>query len=150
MPEFIQNNQVKARLVVFEDEVASAQQAAEELGVVVSQIVKSLVAVDETSEPFLLLLCGDALVDWQKASAVCKVKSLQLATPKQVLEHTGYDVGGVPPISLFEMKTVCDTAVMAQKMIFAGGGDPFTVMEIAPAEIQSFVDDFTVADIAVR
>jgi prolyl-tRNA editing enzyme YbaK/EbsC (Cys-tRNA(Pro) deacylase) len=150
LSEFIDMNKVKCRIIVLEDEVGTAREAAQALDVEMSQIVKSIVVVDKAGEWFLLLVRGDDFADLKKAAVACKTQTLTLATPKQVLDITGYEVGGVPPISLFQMKTVCDSKVMKQEKVFCGGGNPFSLLEIAPSEIEAFVDDFTVSDIVLE
>ncbi len=144
---FIEVNQLKARLIACPDEVNSAVEAARWLRVPLEQIVKSLVFLDAEGEPVLLLLRGSDQADSEKVKKVLRTNQLKLVSPTQVLEITGYEMGGVPPISIFAMKTICDEKVFLEKNVFCGGGDNKTVLEISPDEIQKSVEDFEVADI---
>ncbi len=150
LPEFIIVNKLKAKLHVFEDEVVSSSQASRLANVPLNQIVKSLVFLDDTKEPLLVIVRGIDRCDMDKIKALTGTKTLKLATSKQVFEITGYDVGGVPPISIFGIKTICDEKVLKEKKVFSGGGDIHTLLEIAPGEIQEMVDDFVAADITVQ
>ena len=148
--EFIVVNKLKARLIPFEDDVGSSFQAAKLVQAPLSRIVKSLVFLDETREPVVLLLRGSDQADMEKVKTLLGIKQLKLANPKQVLEITGYEIGGGPPISIFGIKTICDEKVMQESSVFSGGGNSKTLLEISPGEIKEYVDDFVVAYITVN
>jgi len=150
LSDFIIVNKLKAKLVVFEDEVQSSIQASRLVGAPLTQIVKSLVFLSESQEPLMLVLRGSDRADMNKVKRISGATLLKLANPKQVLEITGYPIGGIPPISIFGIKTICDAKVMAETEVFCGGGDTRTLLRINPSEIQGMVDDFTVADITVN
>ena len=116
---FIEVNQLKARLIACPDEVNSAVEAARWLRVPLEQIVKSLVFLDAEGEPVLLLLRGSDQADSEKVKKVLRTNQLKLVSPTQVLEITGYEMGGVPPISIFAMKTICDEKVFLEKNVFS-------------------------------
>lgn len=148
LADFLMANKLSGRLISFADEVMTVHEACHLLKVSVDQIAKSIVFVDSGGEPLLAIVLGHQKVDLSKLSSVSKSDSLRLATPSEVMEMTGYEAGGVPPISIYEIRTFCDPSVMEKKTVFCGGGNARTMMEIKPSEIQSSVDNFVVAEIS--
>ena len=61
---------------------------------------------------------------------------------------TGYEIGSVPPISIYGTKTLVDKKVMEKETVFAGGGDKNSVLKISPKEILEFGFEVQVKDIA--
>jgi len=148
LEDFLKANGMKARLIECTVPVPNCKAAATAMGVNVSDIVKSVLFVYDKKKAVLLVLLGDARVSLPKVSALLDGKALQLAMPKEVLEMTGYDVGGVPPISIYGVKTFIDEKVMKKAKVYAGGGDDAHLLEITPAELLEFALEPVVTDVA--
>lgn len=84
----------------FDSLTATSQQAADNIGCELGQIVKSLLfIVDE--QPVVVLASGDQRVDDRKLAALYEVsrKKIKIATADQCASILGYTPGSVPPIA---------------------------------------------------
>ena len=79
------------------------------MGCELGQIVKTLFFLAD-GRPTVALVAGDRQVDTARLAEILGVgrKKLKMGTPEQVLELTGYPVGGVSPVGL---ETPCDIVV---------------------------------------
>src|SRR3954466_7981200 len=76
----------------------TAEEAAEQCGCAVAQIVKSLVFQGEVSgRLYLFLVSGAHQLDPDKAAALVSEK-LTRADPRRIREETGFAIGGVSPL----------------------------------------------------
>ncbi|HYO88197.1 MAG TPA: YbaK/EbsC family protein, partial [Candidatus Limnocylindrales bacterium] len=90
-------------MMFFETTTATSQQAADNIGCQLGQIVKSLcfvVDVNGTDQPILVLASGDQRVDDRKIAEHYGVgrKRVRIATPDECVSIYGYPPGGVPPV----------------------------------------------------
>lgn len=115
-------------------DVTTAARAAERLGVELGSIAKSIV-LWAGAEPVLVVAAGDRRVDRQKVRALLQSGRVRMATADEVLEVTGFTVGGVGPVGLLQPLTVLlDESLRRYERIWAGGG-------VAEALIHLAVDD---------
>jgi prolyl-tRNA editing enzyme YbaK/EbsC (Cys-tRNA(Pro) deacylase) len=89
------------RIRFFDASTATSQQAADAIGCLLGQIVKSLAfLIDE--KPILILASGDGRVDDKKLAVLFDVsrKKIKTASAEQCIAIYGYAPGGVPPIGI--------------------------------------------------
>ena len=80
------------------DSTRTAQEAANAIGCTVSQIAKSLIFKGKTSQnPILIIASGTNRVN-EKAIKEHIGEKLEKANADFVLEHTGFAIGGIPPV----------------------------------------------------
>ncbi|MCC7358773.1 MAG: YbaK/EbsC family protein [Anaerolineales bacterium] len=132
-----------AELVRLDAHTPTVEAAAQVMGTTVDRIVKSvlflLAGPEETAPvPVLVIANGLARVDDRRVAAHLGVsrRKLKLAGPDEVLAHTGYPVGGVPPLGhRTRLRTLIDPAVLAQPEVYAGGGAVDALLRLTPSEI---------------
>ncbi|MBI2598167.1 MAG: hypothetical protein HYW50_03150, partial [Candidatus Diapherotrites archaeon] len=56
--------------------------------------------------------------------------------------------GSVPPVSIYGVKTLVDRKVLEKEVVYAGGGDDFSVLKISPKEIVEHGFEVQIEDIA--
>ena len=144
---FLEANKLKARLIECASPVPNCQAAATCLGVPVGDIVKSVLFVYDKANAVLVVLSGEDKVSLPKVKALLGGTNLQLAMPKQVFDMTGYEIGGVPPLSIYGVRTFIDRRVMKKKKVYAGGGDDLHILEISPDELLEFAFEPSVEDV---
>jgi prolyl-tRNA editing enzyme YbaK/EbsC (Cys-tRNA(Pro) deacylase) len=111
----------------FPEPVPTAAAAAAALGCDVGAIANSLVFA-EADQPLLVLASGAHRVDTAKLASRLGSEKIRRATPDFVLEHTGQQIGGVAPVGHpRRVRTVVDPALAAFPVVWAGGGDEFTM-----------------------
>ena len=114
----------------------SAQQAADSIGCRLSQIVKSLVFRGATSgRPWLLLVSGANRVDEQLLAQVTG-ESIAKADARFVRQHTGFAIGGVPPVGHPEpLATLIDEDLLQHEELWAAAGTPNAVFPLPAADL---------------
>jgi len=113
----------------------------------VGQIVKSLIfKTKKTDRPILVLVSGRNRADTKKLRALLGEK-LGKADADFVREHTGFVIGGVPPLGhRSEMATFVDEDLLQYEEIWAAAGTPYALFKLTPAELQAMTGG-TVADV---
>ena len=114
-----------------DEAVPTAAAAARALGCEVGVIANSLVfAADDA--PLLVIASGAHRVDTGKVAALVGAARVRRATPEFVLAATGQEVGGVAPVGHpAPLRTVVDIDLAAHRLLWAGGGDHFTMMALS-------------------
>jgi prolyl-tRNA editing enzyme YbaK/EbsC (Cys-tRNA(Pro) deacylase) len=101
---------------------ATSVLAAQQLGVTVGQIAKSLLFVGKNGRYFMVLAPGDRRVSSSKLKAVTGVKS-HMASAEEALAATGFGPGGVCPFGIDPSITVfIDKGLSAYDTIFPAAG----------------------------
>jgi prolyl-tRNA editing enzyme YbaK/EbsC (Cys-tRNA(Pro) deacylase) len=118
---------IEPDLRTFPEPVPTAAAAAATLGCDVGAIANSLVFADG-SRPLLVVASGAHRVDTAKLAKRLGTGKIRRASPDFVFETTGQRVGGVAPIGHPEpVRTVVDTDLARYPVLWAGGGDEFTM-----------------------
>jgi prolyl-tRNA editing enzyme YbaK/EbsC (Cys-tRNA(Pro) deacylase) len=127
---------VSTGIVELQVAARTSQQAAEALGIDVGQIAKSLVfRAAETGRAVLVIAAGDRRVDEARVAALLG-EAIERAPPPFVREHTGFAIGGVPPVAHARpMPTFIDASLRRFDVVWAAGGTPHCVFPISPAEL---------------
>lgn len=124
-------------VVVFSDSTRTAAEAAQAVGCQVGQIVKSLVFKGkQTQRPLLVEASGVNRVNERRVSEVIG-EPIEKADADFVRQHTGFAVGGVPPVGHAEhIETFIDEDLLQYEEIWAAAGNPHAVFRLTPGELQ--------------
>jgi len=128
----------------FDTTTATSQQAADNIGCELGQIVKSLCFfVEQENErlPILVLTSGDQKVDDRKIADWYAVgrKRIKIATADECVDVYGYPPGSVPPIAHRQpIKTYIDQSLERFDQLYAAGGAhnaifPITLIDLINA-----------------
>ncbi|MBF2719007.1 Cys-tRNA(Pro) deacylase [Psychrobacter sp. NG254] len=117
-------------------------EAAEKLGVAVTQVFKTLVVATDTGALAVAILPVDKTLNFKKmakalsAHKLLACKKVQMADPKQVERSTGYVLGGVSPLGQKKrLKTVIDMTAQEQPSIYVSGGRRGLEIELPPMQL---------------
>ncbi len=136
--EWIRVNGVRWRLIRASGRTTTVDDAARFLGVDRSRIVKTLIAV-AGDDVYAVVIPGDKRLDMRKLADIAGVRP-RLAKPEEVVEKTGYSVGGVPPIALPDnVKLVIDESLLRHDRVYGGGGEDGVLLEFNPRELVELV-----------
>lgn len=115
------------------DSTRTAQEAANTIGCKVSQIAKSLIFKGKTSQkPILIVASGTNRVN-EKVIKTHLGEKLKKADADFVLEHTGFAIGGIPPIGHKNLiTTLIDEDLLQYEEIWAAAGTPHAVFKLTP------------------
>src|SRR5438128_11285182 len=82
------------RFIEFDEPVRTVEEAARKVSA--DRIIKSIVLVGSDKKPILAILPAKNRISYKKVKTLLKVKDVRLAQPEEVLDQSGYLVGGVP------------------------------------------------------
>ena len=115
----------------------TAQEAADQAGCELGQIVKSLIFRGKTSgKPILVLTSGPNRVNEKRISDYVG-EPIGKADADFVRAVTGYAIGGVPPIGhAQQMETYLDEDFQKYRTIWAAAGTPNAIFELKTEDLQ--------------
>lgn len=101
----------------------TAEEAAQQCGCAVAQIVKSLIFQGEDSGRLVLfLVAGNNRLDTTRAAELAGEK-LDRADPRLIRERTGFAIGGVAPIGHLEaIAAFADETLLGYDVVWAAAG----------------------------
>jgi Cys-tRNA(Pro)/Cys-tRNA(Cys) deacylase len=117
-------------------------EAAEKLGVDVTQVFKTLVVSTDSGALAVAILPVDKTLNFKKmakalsSNKVLSCKKVQMADPKQVERSTGYVLGGVSPLGQKKRLTsIIDDSAQAHATIYVSGGRRGLEIELPPLQL---------------
>ena len=124
-------------IVMETGEARTAQMAADELGVEVDQIAKSIIFRGETSgEAILFITAGGNQVDHDKAAALAG-EPLGKADAALIRAQTGFAIGGVSPVGhLTPIRAFLDPRLCDFALVWAAAGTPRHVFSVSPGDLE--------------
>lgn len=124
------------QVIEMPESTRTAQEAAQAVGCQVGQIVKSLIFKTKRSRrPILVVASGQNRVNEKKLEALLE-EPLGKADADFVRQHTGFAIGGVPPIGHTELiETFVDEDLLQYEIIWAAAGTPKAVFRLTPNEL---------------
>jgi prolyl-tRNA editing enzyme YbaK/EbsC (Cys-tRNA(Pro) deacylase) len=125
------------RVVELPASTRTAQEAADAVGCLVGQIVKSLVFRGaRTDSPILVLASGANRVNEARLGELAG-EPIAKADAAFVRAHTGFAIGGVAPLGHpAPLKTYIDADLLQYAEIWAAAGTPNAVFALTPADLQ--------------
>jgi prolyl-tRNA editing enzyme YbaK/EbsC (Cys-tRNA(Pro) deacylase) len=114
-------------------DTSTAEAAARAVGASQGSIVKSLIFLADGA-PLLVLVSGDQRADVKRLRTILGLskRRLRIAQPDQVLELTGFEVGGVPPVGHTPpLHTFIDQTLAQFDTVWAAAGTANAVFPIA-------------------
>ena len=135
-----------AAIVLFPEGTATAVDAAAAIGTSVGSIVKSMIFL-AGEQPVLVLTSGPNRVDVGKVAQLVG-RDVTRASANQVRQHTGFAIGGVPPVGhTTQLEAYVDRDLLQYDQVWAAAGTPNTVFPIDP-HVLARITNARVADVA--
>lgn len=134
--EALEELDMQLEVIELPDSTRTAIEAAQAIGCQVGQIVKSLVfKAKRSKQPILVLASGPNRVSEKKIEALIG-EPLGKADADFVRQHTGFAIGGVPPLGHSEkLKTYIDQDLLQHKTIWAAAGTPHAVFQLKSEDL---------------
>lgn len=119
----LQDAHAPIRIFQHLSKINSLAQAAVERGQHPDQIVRSILFRLPADQYLMVLMPGERQVSWKALRAFLGERRISLATPQQVLEQTGYEIGAVTPFGLpRSLRVLADPTVFAYPEVSLGSG----------------------------
>jgi prolyl-tRNA editing enzyme YbaK/EbsC (Cys-tRNA(Pro) deacylase) len=124
-----------------DESTRTAAEAAEAVGCVTGQIVKSLVLV-AGEEPLVCLCAGDRRMNLERFGP-----GARMATADEARAATGFAVGGVPPLGHDRpLPTVVDGSLRRFESVWCAAGTPRAVFRIETGRLLRSLEGAEIAD----
>lgn len=133
--EFLRSKNYELTVQLLPDSTATAQNAADSLGVKLNQIGKSIVFGNE-DETIIAVICGDQKVNSKLLLPFLKVPEISLLNADDVKKITGFVIGGVSPFALPQNVNIfIDENLYKQPVFYVAAGHPKAVVRVCGNDI---------------
>lgn len=114
-----------------------ASSVAIALGLSEHQAIKTLIFITDKPEQVLVMVGGDQNVISGHLKRVVGSRNIQLASPEQVLQTTGYKIGSIPPFSWQPAgsRSFLDADMLNEALLAVGTGVWGNEILITPASL---------------
>lgn len=131
---YIEENGVDAAHLAYERSCHSVAEAAEAAGCSPGDLVKNICMIDSNGDLVVAIVTGEDRVSTSRVARLLAVEAVRTAQAGEILERTGYPVGGTPSFG-YPARFLIDPKVMERDEVYSGGGSPNSLVRIAPAEL---------------
>ncbi len=145
---WLRDNMIDAVHLRFETSCHSVEAAAAAAGVTTRDLIKTVCMSTASGDIVAVIVKGEDRADRALARAAISSGKLSIASPALMLERTGYPAGGTPPFG-FDARFLIDRRVFEMPVVYAGGGSPYALVRVSPAEMQR-ANGALVTDVRVR
>ena len=150
--EKLDSLQVNYRIKPHTKPVFTSEDAARERGVRLSQIVKTMLLIDQRDKTIVEVLPGDRKLDLKKIKKLMKVKDLRFMDRESVEKRFGLVAGAIAPIGemLTELSIFVDPAIFAEELVDISSGDPRAGIELSRENLRRLLHGATVVEITKK
>lgn len=114
----------------------TAEAAARERGVRVSQVVKCMIGETDSGQLVAILIPGDKRLKSSKARKWVGASTLKLVAPERLVTELGLVVGAISPTQLVGRALIlADPTVLVHERTTISSGDPLTGLEFSPHDL---------------
>jgi Cys-tRNA(Pro) deacylase len=140
---YLSSNDIYYQLLEHAKPAFTSQEAAELRNVEISEMVKSMVFLDDNREILVVVLPATQRVDLKRLKTVANINSLKFADESDIEERLGYEVGAIPPF--FPKKDVpifVDVDVLSNERVNFSSGKPEAGIELNADAFKDILDNF--------
>jgi len=113
-----------------------AHEASQASGVMLSEIVKTIVFIDQDARPLIAVTSGDRDISRHKLEHCSNSKSVRLAADKIAEAATGYPTGGIPPVGhKKKLPVFLDKGLLGHEYVWCGGGARSKLVKLRTEDI---------------
>jgi len=124
----------------------TSEMAAQQIGVEVGQIAKSILMAGKDGSFRLAVLRGDKKIHSTKFKNVAGCKH-RMASAEETLEITGFQVGSVCPFDIEELEIYLDEGLGNYETIYPAAGTDASGVPVTLEQLQAITDG-TICDLA--
>lgn len=118
-----------------------AEAGADQLGLDLNRVVKTLIVESDQREPACVLMHGDREVSLKNLARHIGARSMRMAERSTAERLSGYQVGGTSPFGLrTEMPIYIESTILLHDTIVINGGKRGFLIELATADLARVLD----------
>ncbi|GED67819.1 cys-tRNA(pro)/cys-tRNA(cys) deacylase [Brevibacillus reuszeri] len=127
---YVQRYQPELEPIIFEEPLPTSEIAAQALGVEVGQIAKSILF--RAGEKYAMFVAaGDVRIHSKRVKAALGSGKTKMASPEEVVEVTGYQVGAVCPFALeVDVPIFVDRSLQRFSHVYTAAGVPESLLPV--------------------
>ena len=129
--EYIKANAIEAKVISFQQSTHSVAEAAEAVGADPEDFVKSICMIGSVGL-IVAIVKGEHRASTKRVSKALGIERPKIAEPDEMLELTGYPVGGTPAFG-YEATFLIDPKVLEKEKVYSGG-DSTTALTLMSTE----------------
>jgi len=118
---YIAENGIQAEVISFEQSTHSVAEAAAAVGAEPGDFVKSICMVTMGGKLVVAIVKGEHRASTSRVSKALGIPRPRVAEPDEILELTGYPVGGTPAFG-YDAIFLMDPKVLEKEKVYSGGG----------------------------
>jgi prolyl-tRNA editing enzyme YbaK/EbsC (Cys-tRNA(Pro) deacylase) len=132
----IRNLGFSIEVVELEATTRTSADAAQAVGCKAEQIAKSLIFQTKTTHrPILIIASGSNRVNEKRITELIS-EPIGKADADYVRQHTGFAIGGVPPVGHLEkLEILIDEDLLQYEEVWAAAGSPHAVFRLTPSDL---------------
>lgn len=134
MKKYIKENHMKAEHYILTESCHSVEEAVHAMDASLDEFVKNICLLDENESLIVAIVRGRERASTTRIGKALNISRPRLANELEILNHTGYPVGGVPSFG-YKAIFLVDPKVTDQTHIFTGGGSPNSLIKISVEEM---------------
>ncbi len=134
MKKFLCDNSMSAEHITFDKSVHTVEEACAEAKASPDDFVKTICMVGSSGETIGALVLGSNRASTKRVAKALESEKPNVASPEEVLERTGFLVGGTPPFG-YEAVILIDPLVIEKEYVYIGGGSPQALVKISTKEL---------------
>lgn len=139
---YVQQRMPHLQVIEFQQDTSTSALAAAALGTEVGQIAKSMLFKAKTGQYFLVVSAGDVRMDTKALRDLIGSK-VRMANAEEVVEITGFPVGGVCPFDLrVEVPIYLDDSLKRYDVVYTAAGTPNSALPITYEAVNTIIDGF--------
>jgi Cys-tRNA(Pro)/Cys-tRNA(Cys) deacylase len=131
---YIREHGIDARHMSFNQSTHSVEEATRAVGAEPEDFVKSICMVTGDSSLVVAIVKGEDRASTSRVSKALGIKDVRIAKPDEVLEKTGYPVGGTPAFG-YTATFLMDPRVMEMERVYSGGGSDTSLIYMSTVEM---------------
>jgi Cys-tRNA(Pro)/Cys-tRNA(Cys) deacylase len=146
---FLDEKGIPYRFFRHAGKVHSLDQAAQERGQRVEQIIRSIVFRLSRGGFVMVLIAGEKQVSWHALRRFLGTSRISMATEAEVLQVTGYPLGAVSPFGIRQaLRILVDRSATLESEISIGSGVRYTTVIMRQEDFMRALGNVTVGDFA--
>ena len=118
---YITENGIQAEVISFTQSTHSVAEAAAAVGAESEDFVKSICMVTMGGKLVVAIVKGEHRASTSRVAKAMGIPRPRVANPEEILELTGYPVGGTPAFG-YDAVFLIDPKVLEKEKVYSGGG----------------------------
>ncbi|MFH1440050.1 MAG: YbaK/EbsC family protein [Candidatus Woesearchaeota archaeon] len=135
LKNFLLDNKIQGEHLSFNQSCHSVEDAAKAVNAKADDFVKNICMIDSNGNLIVAIVKGEDRASTSRVEKALNISRPRIATPKEILQKTGYPCGGTPSFG-YEAKFLIDLRVMEKFDVYSGGGSENSLVKISTKELQ--------------